>query len=101
MAKDIMTNSELIDSIITDLNDIPKKLIDGQFIQACGIVYRMGQKLINLRNTIDDDLKNKNDIIETLKEELRNAGHEVVDMTPAEFIEQVNCGKDGAKNGID
>lgn len=99
MAKDILTNTELIDSIIGDLNSLPKKLIDGQFIQFCGTVYRMGQKLINLRNTIDNDIKNRNKTIETLKEELRNAGHEVDDMTPAEFIERMNHGKDGAENG--
>ena len=99
MAKDLMTNSELISSIIVDLNSLPKCLINGQFIQFCNIVTSMGQKLINLRNTIDNDIKNRNKTIETLKEELRNAGHEVDDMTPAEFIERMNQGKDGAENG--
>lgn len=99
MAKDILTNTELIDSLIGDLNSLPKKMIDGQFIQFCGTVYRMGQKLINLRNTIDNDIKNRNKTIETLKEELRNVGHEVNDMTPAEFIKRMNQGKDGAENG--
>ena len=99
MAKDVLTNPELIDSLIVDLNSLPKKLIDGQFIQFCATVAQMGQKLGNLRKTIDDDLKNRNAIIETLKEELRNAGHDVKDMTPQEFIDTMN--KDGDLNGTD
>ena len=89
MAKDLMTNSELISSIIVDLNSLPKCLIDGQFIQFCNIVTSMGQKLVNLRNTIDNDLKNREKTIETLKEELRAAGHGVKDMTPQQFIDEV------------
>ena len=89
MAKDLMTNSELISSIIVDLNSLPKCLIDGQFIQFCNIVTSMGQKLVNLKNTIDDDLKNRDKTIETLKEELRAVGHEVNDMTPQQFIDEV------------
>lgn len=87
MAKDLMTNSELISSIIVDLNSLPKCLIDGQFIQFCNIVTSMGQKLVNLRNTIDNDLKNREKTIETLKEELRAVGHEVTDMTPQQFVD--------------
>lgn len=99
MAKDLMTNSELISSIIVDLNSLPKCLIDGQFIQFCNIVTSMGQKLVNLRNTIDNDLKNREKTIETLKEELRNAGHGVKDMTPQEFIDSIS--KDGDNVGTD
>lgn len=98
MAKDIMTNTELIESLIVDLNSLPKKLIDGQFIQFCSTIYQMGQKLINLCNTIDNDIKNRNQTIETLKEELRNAGHNVNDMTPQQFIDSM---KDGDKLGTD
>ena len=99
MAKDLMTNSELISSIIVDLNSLPKCLIDGQFIQFCNIVTSMGQKLVNLRNTIENDLKNREKTIETLKEELRAAGHGVKDMTPQQFIDEVmdKEEKDGAE----
>ena len=99
MAKDLMTNSELISSIIVDLNSLPKCLIDGQFIQFCNIVTSMGQKLVNLRNTIDNDLKNREKTIETLKEELRAAGHGVKDITPQQFIDEVMYKeeKDGAE----
>ena len=99
MAKDIMTNSEMIGSIINDLNSLPKLLINGQFVLFCGTIYQMGQKLSNLRNTIDNDIKNRNQTIETLKEELRNAGHGVEDMTPQEFIDSIS--KDGDNVGAD
>lgn len=99
MAKDLMTNSELISSIIVDLNSLPKCLIDGQFIQFCNIVTSMGQKLVNLRNTIDNDLRNREKTIETLKEELRAVGHEVTDMTPQQFVDDFmnKEEKDGAE----
>lgn len=96
MAKDIMTNSELIESLILDLNNSLKEITSGQYINFCSIVYQMAQKLINLRNTIDNDLKNREQTIETLKEELRNAGHEVNDMTQKEFVEEF-MNKDGAE----
>ena len=98
MAKDIMTNAELIDSLILDLNNLPKEMISGQYIQFCAIVYQMAQKLINLRNTVDNDLKNRNETIETLKAELRAAGHDVKDMTPQQFVDEfMNKEKDGAE----
>ena len=98
MAKDIMTNTELVESLILDLNSLPKKMIDGQYIHFCSTVYQMAQKLINLRNTINNDLKNRDETIETLKEELRAAGHDVVDMTPQQFVDEfMNKEKDGAE----
>ena len=98
MAKDIMTNTELIESLILDLNNSLKEITNGQYIQFCSIVYQMAQKLINLRNTVDNDLKNRDETIETLKNELRAAGHDVVDMTPKQFVDEfMNKEKDGAK----
>ena len=98
MKKDLLTNSELIDSIIVDLNNLQKELVSGQYIQFCSIVYQMAQKLINLRNTVDNDLKNRDETIETLKNELRAAGHDVVDMTPQQFVDEfMNKEKDGAE----
>ena len=97
MGKGVYTNSELIDSLIVDLNNLPKELIDGQFIQFCSIVSQMGQKLLNLRNGVKADLDGKNKVIERLKEQLRNAGAEYTEYTPEEYIEK--CEKDGANNG--
>ena len=98
MANGILTNSELVDSLILDLNNLPKNLIDGQFIHFCDIVSQMGQKLVNLRQGIKADLDNKDKVIEQLKEQLKNAGTEIEEITPEEFIEKYGK-KDGANNG--
>lgn len=98
MANGIYTNTEIMDSVIVDLNDMVKELVGGQYIQACCIVAQMSQKLLNLRNTINNDLKNREKTIETLKEQLRNAGQTVTDMTPQEFIDTY-VEKDGDNNG--
>lgn len=96
MANGTYTNVELVDTLIVDLNNLPKELMDGQFIQFCTLVSQMGQKLINLRKGIKADIDSKNKIIEQLKAQLREAGAEVEDMTPEEFIE-----KHGKKDGVE
>lgn len=95
MGKGIYTNVELIESLILDLNNLPKELVDGQFIQFCTLVSQMGQKLANLRNGVQNDIDSKNKVIEQLKEQLRNAGAEVADYTPQEFLDKMK--KDGAE----
>ena len=96
----IYSNSELVDTIIMDLNTLPGKLIDGQFIQACSLVSQMAQKLINLRDGIKKDIDNKNKTIEGLKTQLRNAGVMVMDLSPEEFIAEMK--EEGAgSNGAD
>lgn len=98
MADGLYTNTEIMDSVIVDLNEMVKQMVSGQYIQACCFITQISQKLLNLRNTINDDLKNREQTIETLKEELRNAGQTVKDYTPQEFVDALN-GKDGANNG--
>ena len=88
MANGTYTNTELVDTLIVDLNNLPKDLTNGQFIHACAIVAQMGQKLLNLREGIQSDLDNKNKIIEDLKQQLRNAGAEVNDLTAEEFVKK-------------
>ena len=89
MANGLLTNTELIESLLVDLNEFLKQQINGQFIQASCIVAKMSQKLINLRATIDNDLKNREKTIETLKKELRHCGVDIQDMTPQEFIKEI------------
>ena len=50
-------------------------------VSACS----MTQKLANLYNTIDDEVKNRDSIIDNLKEQLRAHGVEVVDVKPEEL----------------
>ena len=90
MAKGIMTNKELIGSIIQDLNTMVKEQQAGQHIQACAIIVGMTQKLANLMKTIDDDVKNRDETIATLKEQLRARGVEVVDVDPEHLEEALN-----------
>lgn len=100
MAKGVYTNAELVDTLIVDLNTALKELLTGQYINACTIVSQMAQKLVNLRNGIKADIESKNTVIETLKDQLRNAGSDIVDMTPDEFLHEYGK-KDGADNGAD
>ena len=88
----ILTNKELIGSLIQDLNNLVKEQQAGQHLQACAIIVSMTQKLANLAKTIDDDVKNRDEIIATLKEQLRAHGVEVVDVDP-EHLEEALDGK--------
>ena len=96
MANGTYTNSELIDTIIVDMNNMIKEALSGQYVQICYIVTGMTQKLINLKKGIEADLASKDKVIEQLKEQLRAAGAEVEDMTPEKFIEKY-AKKDGAE----
>ena len=95
MANGLYSNSEIVDSLIADLNTVIKEIVSGQYLQACCYITGMVQKMTNLRRTIDNDLKNRDETIEQLKRELRSAGREVVDVAPEKLIK-----KDGAENGI-
>lgn len=98
MAKGLYTNEELVDSLILDLNNLPKELFDGQFIQFCTLVGQMGQKLALLKNNIPADIESKDKVIEELKQQLRNMGQEIEELSPGEFIKKFGT-KDGAENG--
>lgn len=88
MANGLYTNAELMDSVIVDLNNTLKELFSGQYIQACCNVTQMSQKLVNLRNTIDNDLKNREETITHLKQILRDNGIDVVDATSEEMLKK-------------
>ena len=98
MANGIYTNTELVDTIIVDLNNLPARLIAGQFIQACALVAQIGQRLVNLREGIKTDLDGKDRVIEDLKNQLRTLGATVEEITPEEYLQSMT-GKDGAENG--
>lgn len=48
-----MTNIELIDSIINDLNEYIRCNTNGQYVQGCAYVASMAQKLIKLRENAE------------------------------------------------
>lgn len=86
----LLTNKELINSIINDLNEYLKAQASGQMLQAAAIMAGVSQKLLNLYRTVDDDLKNRDETIDSLKQQLRAAGVEVIDMPPEKLEEVVN-----------
>lgn len=92
MANGIYTNSELVKSLVADLNALVKNELCGEYVMACAIVTGMTQKLMNLQKTIDNDLKNRDETIEMLKERLRACGQEVIEI-PAEEYKEMQNGK--------
>ena len=84
----IYTHSELIDSIMQDLNSLVKCHMIGEHVTACAIMTGISQKLLKLKEGVANDLKNREKTIEQLKDELRACGREVVDV-PVENIEEV------------
>ena len=97
MANGLLSNSELVDTLIVDLNNLPKHLMTGQYIQFCNTVSQMGQKLINLRTGIKADLDSKDNVIESLKETIRNMGEDVKDVSVEEYMKKYAI-KGGADN---
>lgn len=95
MADGVYTNVELIETILVDLNNMIKELFNGQYINVCGDMNQIAKKLLILRENVDNDLKNREQIIEQLKEQLRNAGRDIVEYTPQEYVEKMK--KDGVK----
>ncbi len=89
MKNGIYSNSELIKSLVADLNALVKNELCGEYVMACAIVTGMTQKLMNLQKTIDNDLKNKDEIIETLKARLRACGQEVIEVPAEEYAKEL------------
>lgn len=92
MANGLFTNVELVDTIIVDLNSIIKNVMTGQYLQVCSQISAMAQKLVNLRTGIENEMKSRNETIETLKQELRAVGENVVDISSDELIELMEKG---------
>lgn len=93
MANGIYSNSDLVKSLVADLNALIKNELCGEYVMACAIVTGMTQKLMNLQNTIDNDLKNRDETIEMLKEQLRACGQEVIEVPADEFMKETDNGK--------
>ena len=84
----IYNHAELIDSILSDFNSLIKYHMIGEHVAACAVMTGISQKLLKLKEGVANDLKNREQTIEQLKEELRACGREVVDV-PVENIEEV------------
>ena len=65
--KGLYDNEGLIDTMIADLNNLPKLLMTGQYIQYCATVTGMAQKLVNLKEGIRKDMESMKEKVEDLK----------------------------------
>ena len=90
--KGLFDNEGLCDSLLADLNNLPKVLMTGQYIQFCATVASMGQRLVNLKKGIKADM----DSMKEKVEELKRMNDSLVEQMTGLPVE-----KDGAKNGID
>lgn len=81
MAKGLFDSQELIGSLINDCNEAVKQLVGGQYILWCATMANMAKKLSLLKDGVRDDIMNKQDQIECLKEQLRKCGRRVDDIT--------------------
>lgn len=81
----IYSHAELIDGILTDLNSLMKFHMIGEHVMACAIMTGISQKLMKLKEGVANDLKNRENTIEQLKEELRACGREVIGIPANEF----------------
>lgn len=66
--KGLFDSEGLIDSMILDLNNIPKLLMAGQYIQFCAVVPDMAQKLVKLKEGIQADMNSMKEKVEELKQ---------------------------------
>ena len=90
MADGIYSNTELMDSVIVDLNDTLKEFMSGQYIQGCCRIAQMSQKLVNLRKTVDNDLKERDKYIKRLITMLNDAGVDYKEIPVEDFIKSVD-----------
>lgn len=78
----MLTNEEMIDSMIIDCNNAVKELTHGQYLAWCATMANMVNKLASLKKSISNDLRNREEVIEQLKNELRDCGRTVCDVAP-------------------
>ena len=60
-------NVGLCDTLIVDLNNLPKLLFDGQYILFCAKIASMGQRLANLKKGIAEDKKSMEEKVDEFK----------------------------------
>lgn len=80
MANGLYSNDELIDSLVVDCNEAVKAVISGQTVLWCKLMYEMVVKLGNLKKGVANELRNREETIEQLKETIRNMDGSVEDV---------------------
>lgn len=80
--KGLYDNEGLCETLLNDLNNLFKHLMNGQYINACTVASFMAQKLINLKKGIKTDMDSLQKNIEELKN-MNNSLYEQVTGIPA------------------
>ena len=75
--KGLLDNIGLIDSLINDANNGVKMLINGQFLPWCGIMAQMGQKLLNLKKGVQNDISSRDDEIKELAAQIESLTNKI------------------------
>lgn len=60
-------NEGLCDTLLVDLNNLPKALANGQYIQFCALISSMGQRIANLKKGISADMESMREKVDELK----------------------------------
>lgn len=90
MKNGLYNSQELVDTIISDCNTAVGAIAQGKYILWCRIMYEMVQKLALLKNGIANDLKNREETISNLKDQLHAAGVDIEDVPVEELMDDVN-----------
>ena len=88
MANGIYSNVELIDSLIVDCNTAVKNCVGGQYVAFCNVIVQMVQKLANLKRSVVNDLKNREETIKSLEYQLAELGCPVEKIAPEELLKE-------------
>ena len=90
--KGLYDNEGLCDSLLLDLNKLPRLLIDNQFIVCCSLIAQMAQKITNIKAGIQNDMN----AMAVKVEELKRINDGLVEQMTGLPVE-----KEGASNGAD
>lgn len=72
-----LDTQELINTMIISCNDAVGAIMQGQYVLFCRLQYEMVQKLGALKRGVAAELKNRDDTIAKLCDQLRTAGLQV------------------------
>lgn len=64
----LLDNEGLIATLIVDCNELPKTLMEGQYVHFCAKICEMVQKLSNLQKGVRNDIKSRDAMIKDLQE---------------------------------
>ena len=87
-----MDNSELINTLINDCNEVIRKCMSGQYIAFCKSMVEMVQKLAVLKQNYEKELKSRDESINNLKNMLKNLGVEFIETTEEKLADQLMTG---------